>query len=132
MLRFSGSRLLPPVSLLERLRQPAGAAAWPYFVQLYSPLLRHWAQRCGLDEADANDRTQEVFLVLLDKLPTFSVQPGQRFRGWLWTIAANKGRDLLRRRAAQLHAVPFPAGQLGRRGRTAVGRSARNGPRSRT
>jgi hypothetical protein len=33
-----------PVSLLERLRQPTPRDAWARFVQLYSPLLFHWAR----------------------------------------------------------------------------------------
>jgi hypothetical protein len=30
-----------PVSLLDRLRQPAAAASWDRFVELYTPLLYH-------------------------------------------------------------------------------------------
>src|SRR5579871_5497349 len=33
-----------PASLLERLRQPEGPAAWERFVFLYTPLLCHWAR----------------------------------------------------------------------------------------
>jgi RNA polymerase sigma-70 factor (ECF subfamily) len=94
-----------PVSLLTRLQQPADTEAWPRFARLYTPLLRHWARRCGLSDADAADLVQEVFLILLDKLPMFTFRPGQRFRGWLWTIVANKCRDFHRRQAARPDAV---------------------------
>lgn len=44
-----------PVSLLERLRQPAEQAAWERFVQLYTPLLCHWARRLDVPEPDVAD-----------------------------------------------------------------------------
>ena len=88
-----------PASLLERLRQPAAPEAWRRFVKLYTPLLFHWAQRLGWHEPDAADLVQEVFLVLIRKLPEFQYNPEQRFRGWLWTLTLNKSRELGRRRS---------------------------------
>jgi hypothetical protein len=32
-----------PASLLQRLRLPGETGAWARFVELYSPLLWHWA-----------------------------------------------------------------------------------------
>src|SRR5690349_13376275 len=49
-----------PVSLLERLREPAQEQAWARFVELYTPLLFHWARHIGLQEADAADLVQDV------------------------------------------------------------------------
>ncbi len=43
---------------------------------------------------------QEVFTTLVQKLPEFRYQPGKGFRAWLRTVALNKWRDFLRRRAA--------------------------------
>src|SRR5687768_3792442 len=43
------------LTLLERLRQPGDQEAWTRFVQLYTPLLYHWARRAGLQEQDAAD-----------------------------------------------------------------------------
>src|SRR5581483_7290468 len=79
-------------SLLEQLRQPTNQAAWRRFVQLYTPLLHHWARRLGLQDHDAENLVQEVLLTLLDVLPRFNYQPGKRFRGWLWTVTLNKHR----------------------------------------
>ncbi len=93
-----------PASLLEQLRRPADPAtgpAWDRFVALYTPLLFHWARRLGLQEASAADLVQEVFAVLVQKLPSFSYDPGQRFRGWLWTVLCNKWRENRRREAAR-------------------------------
>ncbi len=81
------------ITLLERLRKPGERDAWDRFVQLYTPLLLFWARRTGLPEADAADLVQEVFLVLLRKLPEFAYQPGRSFRGWLRTILVNKWRN---------------------------------------
>ena len=83
-----------------RLHGPGEQAAWRRFIDLYTPLLYSWACRMGLAEADAADLVQDVFVTLVQKLPQFEYQPGKgRFRGWLRTIAENRWRDTLRRRA---------------------------------
>src|SRR5439155_1319256 len=79
-----------PVSLLQRLRHADDEAAWKQFVRLYAPLLYHWARRrMGLQCQDAADLVQDVFVILVRKLPEFAYDPRQRFRGWLWTVARN-------------------------------------------
>jgi RNA polymerase sigma-70 factor (ECF subfamily) len=84
-------------TLLERIREPAGqAAAWDRFVQLYTPLLVAWAQRIGLNEPDAADLVQDVFLALLRHLPEFQYDRQQSFRAWLHTILVNRWRSLRR------------------------------------
>ncbi len=88
------------ISLLERLRHPGHAQAWPRLVELYTPLLYYWARRTGLDENDAADLVQEVFAVLVQKLPTFVYDERKSFRGWLRTILLNKYRDGRRRASA--------------------------------
>lgn len=88
-----------PVSLLERLRQPAAQAAWGEFVDLYTPLLYFWALRLGLQEPDAADLVQDVFLLLYQKLPEFSYEGNKSFRSWLRTVLLNKWRDRQRRAA---------------------------------
>lgn len=92
------------ISLLERLRQPGEAEAWARLVELYTPLLYSWACRMGLQEQDAADLVQEVFMVLVQKLPEFVYDRQRSFRGWLRTILANKLRDRQRR------AIAFPCG----------------------
>jgi len=78
--------------LLERLKQPMAQDAWARFVNLYTPLLFYWARRLGLQEPDAADLVQDVFTVLLKKLPDFNYKPDQSFRGWLRTVLYNKWR----------------------------------------
>src|SRR5438067_9239364 len=98
-------------SLLERLRQPGEQEAWNRFVKLYTPFLYHWARRLGLDEQDAADLVQEVFLVLVQKLPEFTYDRHKSFRGWLRIVMLNKWRDRQRRRT--VGAVPQSEALLG-------------------
>jgi len=90
-----------PASLLERLRTPGQAEAWGRFVELYSPLLFQWARLAKLQEADAADLVQDVFTVLVKKLPEFDYDATKGFRRWLRTVALNKWRDGLRRRTPE-------------------------------
>ena len=87
-------------SLLERLRHRDQEQAWARFVELYSPLLLYWARRAGLQQQDAADLVQDVFTTLLQKLPEFTYDCNQNFRGWLRTIAMNRWRNLMRRRVS--------------------------------
>jgi RNA polymerase sigma-70 factor (ECF subfamily) len=94
-----------PASLLDQLRdpkEPASGPAWERFVALYTPLLYQWARRLGLQDASAADLVQDVFTILIQKLPSFSYDPGQRFRGWLWTVLCNKWRENQRRNSARI------------------------------
>jgi RNA polymerase sigma-70 factor, ECF subfamily len=86
-------------SLLHRLRDPAAQVAWERFVKLYTPLLLSWAQRAGLKGQDAADLVQDVFLVLVRKLPAFEYDASKGFRAWLRTITLNKWRDRVRQQA---------------------------------
>jgi RNA polymerase sigma-70 factor (ECF subfamily) len=88
-------------SLLRRLRDPRAREAWDRFVQLYAPLLYTWASHMGLQDADAADLVQDVFTVLVQKLPEFAYDRHQSFRGWLWTVTKNKWREHHRRRASR-------------------------------
>jgi RNA polymerase sigma-70 factor (ECF subfamily) len=90
-----------PASLIERLRQPGDQASWARFVDLYTPLLLHWARRAGLKEQDAADLIQEVFQILVKKLPAFVYDKKRSFRGWLHTVLLNQWRRGLRRRTEQ-------------------------------
>lgn len=84
-------------SLLERLRQPGQQSAWTRFVQLYTPLLFHWARRLGLHDADAADLVQDVLTLLVRKLPEFTYDRNKSFRAWLHTVTLNCWRNRCRR-----------------------------------
>jgi RNA polymerase sigma-70 factor (ECF subfamily) len=92
------------VTLLEQLHRPGEKQAWDRFVELYTPLLYYWASRMGLQPSDASDLVQDVFLVLIEKLPGFVYRPDQSFRSWLRQVTLNRWRDRCRRRQ------PVPVG----------------------
>jgi RNA polymerase sigma-70 factor (ECF subfamily) len=100
-----------PQTLLERLQRPGDEAAWERFVELYTPLLFSWVRRCGENEHDAADLIQEVFVVLLQTLPSFQYDPKGRFRSWLRTLLLNKLRDHRRRRVRAERAMAQTPGE---------------------
>lgn len=104
-----------PVSLLERLRTPAQQADWDRFVVLYTPLLGCWARRLGLHGPDLEDVVQDVLTVVVQQIAAFRYDPQQRFRGWLWTIMANKVRAA-RRRAGVVSLDDYTASGLAANG----------------
>ncbi len=76
-------------SLLERLRNSPDAAHWERFVGLYAPIIYGWTRRAGLQDADAADLIQEVFAVLVQRLPQFHYDSRLRFRAWLRQVVLN-------------------------------------------
>src|SRR4051812_43390198 len=82
----SSSSQSTPATLLERLRHHGEREAWTRFVRLYTPLLFYWAQRAHLNEHDAADLVQDVFALLLQKLPAFAYRKEKSFRCWLRTV----------------------------------------------
>jgi RNA polymerase sigma-70 factor (ECF subfamily) len=86
-------------SLLVRLRDIHDQDAWARVLDLYGPLIRHWADRLNVRGADADDLVQEVLAVVVRRFPEFvhPEKPGA-FRGWLRAIAVNCARDVWRQR----------------------------------
>ena len=72
--------LTTPPSLLDRLRHTPERQAWGRVVELYTPLLFAWAGRLGLSGHDAADLVQDVFTILVEKLPEFRYDPKKNFR----------------------------------------------------
>lgn len=99
-----------PVSLLERLRCPPNQEAWSRFVRLYTPLLHFWVRQTGYSKTEADDLVQEVFAVLVQKLPNFTYDKDKTFRSWLRTVAVNKWRELKRRQ--HVAAGPLPGDEI--------------------
>ena len=89
-------------SLLERLRVRPDAASWERLVDLYTPLLRGWLRRNGVQPEDVDDLVQEVMEVLVRELPHFRYEPKRgSFRGWLRTITLNRLRMFWRSRQSR-------------------------------
>ncbi len=78
-------------SLLLRIRDPQDNEAWTTFVNVYSPLIRRYCARKGLQPADASDIAQEVMIRVAKSIPTFEYDPERgRFRAWFGTLIANQ------------------------------------------
>ncbi len=85
-------------SLLRRVKvqQPE---AWRQLVRLFGPVVYGWCRQSGIQPADAADVAQETFRAVSAGVEKFRrQQPGDSFRGWLWTITRNKIRDHFRHR----------------------------------
>jgi RNA polymerase sigma-70 factor (ECF subfamily) len=87
-----------PSSLLARLRQPFEAEAWDRFVSLYTPVIYTWARKVAPQEQDAADLVQDVFLKLVQALPSFQYDAQKGFRRWLRAVTLNAWRDRHKRR----------------------------------
>jgi RNA polymerase sigma-70 factor (ECF subfamily) len=74
-------------TLLGRLCQESpNAADWGEFVKRYGPLIYGWCRRWKLQEADAEDVTQNVLVKLAAKLRTFRYDPSRSFRAYAKTL----------------------------------------------
>ena len=77
-------------SLLLRLRDPQDHEAWVEFVTIYEPVIYRILRRNGLQDADAWDLMQELFLAVSRSVHRW--EPAKEtgsFRGWLRRVARN-------------------------------------------
>jgi len=82
------------VTLLTRLRRdPSDQAGWDEFVERYGRHIYRWCRRWKLQDADAEDVTQDILVKLTQKLRAFAYDPSRSFRGWLKTVAHHAWRD---------------------------------------
>lgn len=82
--------------LLEAFRE-GDIGAFRTLIERFQPDLLRFLTRLVGDRTAADDLFQETFLQIHQSAGTFDVT--RRFRPWLFTIAANKGRDWLRRKS---------------------------------
>jgi RNA polymerase sigma factor (sigma-70 family) len=84
------------LTLLGRLRLvPIDPGAWSEFVEWYGRKIYVWCRKWGLQEADAQDVTQEVFLKLSSRMQDFLYDPERSFRAWLKTVSHHTWQDYL-------------------------------------
>ncbi|GAB4383658.1 MAG: RNA polymerase sigma factor [Phycisphaerales bacterium] len=99
--------------LFERYRKGDPEALRCLIERHHGDLLRFLTRLVG-DRSAAEDVFQETFLQIHLSANTFD--SSRRFRPWLFTIAANKGRDYLRKRGRQQSMeVSAPVGGSGDR-----------------
>lgn len=94
--------LTTPVSLLDKLSDPRAESAWHRFVDIYTPLLYHWAKRMNIPASDTGDLLQEVFVVLFRELPQFQLTKRGHFHGWLHSVFRNKAINWLKKHQRRL------------------------------
>jgi RNA polymerase sigma-70 factor (ECF subfamily) len=105
-------------TLVERYRR-GQTQAFRELMERYRQELFHFLMRFTGNRAAAEDAFQDAFLQVHTSIDSFDTD--KRFKPWLFTIAANKARDQMRK-AKRRPAVPLsaPVGDQGESGRTFV------------
>jgi RNA polymerase sigma-70 factor (ECF subfamily) len=87
------------ITLLGRLQSnPEDKEAWSEFVQRYGRIIFRWCRHWNLQEADAEDVTQNVLLRLTRKMPQFVYDQSRSFRAWLKTLTHHAWIDFVNSR----------------------------------
>jgi RNA polymerase sigma-70 factor (ECF subfamily) len=74
-------------------------AAWREFVDLYGRQIFRWCRHWDLQDADAEEVTQQVLMQLLAKMKDFVYDSSRSFRAWLKTVTHHAWRNLAESRA---------------------------------
>jgi RNA polymerase sigma-70 factor (ECF subfamily) len=77
---------------------------WREFDTIYRPILLAFLRKRGLDESEASDVVQDIFVKLLGNIHTYD-RTRCKFRTWLFSLAHNALIDRARRRAAYERAL---------------------------
>jgi RNA polymerase sigma-70 factor (ECF subfamily) len=90
-------------SLIDRVRNARDDAAWREFVSIYEPLVYRVARRQGLQDADAQEITQEVLIAVAGAIDRWQPTREQgAFRAWLFRITRNLTLNLLVKQQRQV------------------------------
>jgi len=68
-------------------------------LETVAPAVQQWAMAVCRNQADAEDLTQDVLVLMIRKLPAFRGE--SRFLTWLYAVTRNQALDTLRRRERQ-------------------------------
>lgn len=93
-------------TLIDRLRDPADAAAWARFQSTYAELVVRYCLSKGLQTADAEDAWQLALLKLTRALPNFRYDRARgRFRDFLFVVVRSAIADIFRRHGRDVEPV---------------------------
>jgi RNA polymerase sigma-70 factor (ECF subfamily) len=76
-------------TLLAAIKSPENRRAWDEFIALYRPAIYRMARRRGMQDADAQDVTQDILVRIAGAIGQYEQQPGTKFRHWLRRVAKN-------------------------------------------
>lgn len=77
-------------SLIARVKDLGDGVSWAEFLGIYQPVVFRMARRRGLQDADAHDVMQQVFLSISRSIEGWTPGDDQPpFRAWLATIVRN-------------------------------------------
>lgn len=100
-------------SLLLRLRDSQDHDAWLEFVTLYEPVTYRLLRRHGLQDADARELVQDLFMAVNRSIDRWDPREERgSFRGWLQRVVRNLVINWLKRRDRQLNSIGGPELQL--------------------
>src|SRR6185436_11170217 len=100
-------------SLLLRLRDPKDHDAWVEFVSLYEPVIYRLLRRIGLQDADALEVLQDLFLAVNRNIERWQLGAEHgSFRGWLRRVTRNLVVSWIRRQRRQLPTTPIELDSL--------------------
>jgi RNA polymerase sigma-70 factor (ECF subfamily) len=86
-------------SLIAQVQSPEDREAWDQFVLIYRPVIYRMARRRGMQDADAQDLVQSVFMRVASSIQRWEKKdPETKFRHWLRRIARNTIFSALSRR----------------------------------
>lgn len=108
-------KLIPETrhSLLVRLKNSDDQQAWDEFVRMYQPVVYRVAASRGLQDADALDLVQTVFIAIAGAIENWSPQSPQiRFRHWLLRVAKNATINALTRKPMDRSNAVASSGEL--------------------
>ena len=93
-------------SLLFRLRDSQDHEAWVEFVSLYEPVAYRLLRRHGLQDADAREVMQEIFMAVSRSIDRWDpAKERGSFRGWLRRVARNLVINWLEQRERRVIAM---------------------------
>lgn len=90
-------------SLISRVKDLGDGTSWVEFLRIYQPVVFRMAKRRGLQDADADDVIQQVFVSISQSIDRWTRADGSPpFRAWLTTVARNAITKALSRRPRDL------------------------------